>query len=262
MLISIIVTARNEERNMIHLLDSLVNQEPPIEIVIIDAKSTDSTAEIVKDYMSRYDFIKLLVRGGTRGLSRNYGVERCDGDAVAFIDADCIANPFWISRMRSALTQSDVVAGKSIDIGYQPFEDLERVELIYRGFDITHPSNNLAYRKSLFDSIGGFDDWFITAEDIDLNLRAVEAGATIRYEPEAVAYHRARSTFYKFYEQAFWNGVGRKQLTLKHGRLWQNYRPFEMFRRELNFWSMTRLVFALLGYAGYKLFRRRRDSFT
>ncbi len=260
MLISIIVTARNEERNMAHLLDSLVNQEPPIEIVIIDAKSTDSTAEIVKEYMSRYDFIKLLVRGGTRGLSRNFGVERCTGEAVAFIDADCIVNPFWISRVRASLEDWDVVAGKTINIGYQPFEDLERVELMYKGFDITFPSNNLAYRKSLFDRIGGFDDRFITAEDIDLNLRAVEAGATIHYEKEAIMYHRARPTFYKFYEQAFWNGVGRKQLTLKHGRLWRSYRPFEMFRREANFWSLTRLVLALLGYAGYKFFRRRKEA--
>lgn len=260
MKVSVIVTARNEERNLGHLLDSLVNQAQPLEIVIVDAKSTDSTVEIVKGYMAEYDFIKLLVRGGTRGLSRNYGVENCTGDAVAFVDADCIANPFWIGRLKAGLSQHDVVAGKSINIGYEPFEDLERVELIYRGVDITHPSNNLAYRKSLFGKIGGFDDWFITAEDIDLNLRAVEAGATISYEPEAIVYHKARPTFYKFYEQAFWNGVGRKQLTLKHGRLWRSYRPFEMFRREHNFWSLTRLVFALLGYAGYKFFGRRREG--
>jgi glycosyltransferase involved in cell wall biosynthesis len=257
MLISVIVTARNEERNIAHLLDSLVNQEQPLEIIIVDAKSTDSTQEKIREYMSRYDLIRLFVKAGTRGRSRNFGVERSKGEAVAFIDADCIANPFWIGRMRAALGNSDVVAGKTINIGYQPFEDLERVELIYKGFDITFPSSNLAYRKALFDQIGGFDDWFLTAEDIDLNLRAVEAGAGIFHEEEAVVYHKARPTFYKFYEQAFWNGAGRKQLTLKHGRLWRNYRPFEMFKREANIWSLTRLLFALLGYAGYKFFGRR-----
>ncbi len=259
MLISIIVTARNEERNIVHLLDSLVNQEQPMEIVIVDAKSTDRTREIVRRYMDEYDFIQLLVKPGTRGRSRNFAVEQSKGEVVAFVDADCIANPFWVSRMRAALNEWDIVAGKTINIGYQPFEDLERVELMYRGFDITFPSNNLAYKKSLFDRIGGFDDWFITAEDIDLNLRAVEAGATIHYEKEAIMYHRARPTFYKFYEQAFWNGVGRKQLTLKHGRLWRSYRPFEMFRREANLWSLTRLVLALLGYAGYKFFGMRKE---
>ncbi|MFQ6127722.1 MAG: glycosyltransferase [Thermoplasmata archaeon] len=260
MLISIIVTAKNEERNIVHLLDSLVNQEQPIEIVVVDAKSMDSTREIVREYMSRYDFVRLLVKAGTRGVSRNYAVEKSEGEAVAFIDADCIANPFWISRMRTSLNEWDVVAGKTINIGYQPFEDLERVELIYKGFDITFPSSNLAYKRSLFNRIDGFDDWFITAEDIDLNLRAVETGARIFHEEEAIVYHRARPTFFKFYEQAFWNGAGRKQLTLKHGGLWRNYRPFEMFKREANFWSLTRLVFALLGYAGYKFFGRRKES--
>ncbi|MFQ5910812.1 MAG: glycosyltransferase [Thermoplasmata archaeon] len=260
MLISIIVTARNEERNIGHLLDGLVNQEQPIEIVVVDAGSTDSTRDIVREYMSRYGFIRLLEKAGTRGRSRNYAVERSEGEAVAFIDADCIANPFWIRRMRTSLGDWEVVAGKTINIGYQPFEDLERVELIYRGFDITFPSNNLAYRRSLFNKIGGFDDWFVTAEDIDLNLRAVEAGARIYHEEEAIVYHRTRPTFYRFYEQAFWNGAGRKQLTLKHGGLWRNYRPFEMFKREANLWSLTRLVVALLGYAGYKFFGRREST--
>lgn len=257
MLISVIVTARNEERNISHLLDSLVNQEQPLEIIIVDAKSTDSTQEKIREYMSTYNFIHLFVKPGTRGRSRNFGVEQSKGEAVAFIDADCIANPFWIGRIRAALGTGEVVAGKTINIGYQPFEDLERVELIYKGFDITFPSCNLAYKKELYDQIGGFDDWFLTAEDIDLNLRAVEAGAGISYEEEAVVYHKARPTFYKFYEQAFWNGAGRKQLTLKHGRLWRNYRPFEMFKREANIWSLTRLLLALLGYAGYKFFGRR-----
>lgn len=253
--VSVVVTARNEERNIRDLLDSLVTQEQPMELIIVDARSTDRTREIVRRYSEEYDFIRLFKRAGTRGRSRNFGVEKSSGEAVAFIDADCIANPFWLKKMREGLRHHDVVAGRSINIGYQPWEDLERVELIYKGFDITYPSNNLSYRKELFLEIGGFDDWFITAEDIDLNLRAVEHGAQIYFEKAAIVYHRTRANLYKFFEQAFWNGVGRKQLTLKHGRLWKNYRPFEMFKREANFWSLSRLVVAMAGYVGYKLFR-------
>ncbi|MEE9116914.1 MAG: glycosyltransferase family 2 protein, partial [Thermoplasmata archaeon] len=181
-------------------------------------------------------------------------VEKSTGEAVAFIDGDCIANTFWLKNLREELNNSKVVAGRTIQIGYHAFEELERVELIYKGFDITFPTSNLAYDKALFQSVGGFDEWFITAEDIDLNLRAVENGARIVYRDDAVVYHRTRGSFYNFFKQAFWNGAGRKQLTMKHGRLWQNYRPGEMFRQETTIWSLSRLGMALLGYVGYKFF--------
>jgi glycosyltransferase involved in cell wall biosynthesis len=259
-LVSVLITTRNEERNIADLLDSLVTQEPPLEIVVVDASSEDRTRDVVRDYASRYGFIKLAVRGGTRAASRNYGIQMCVGDAIAFIDADCIANPFWLKYMREALRSSKVVAGRTIQIGYKPFEELERVELIYRGFDITYPSANLAYHKDVLELLGGFDEWFITAEDIDLNLRAVKAGNTILYEPRAIVYHRTRSSVYDFFRQAFWNGAGRKQLTLKHGVLWRQYRPIEMLRHRLNFWSASRIVVAMLGYTAYKLFGRPRSQ--
>jgi glycosyltransferase involved in cell wall biosynthesis len=257
-LLSIIVTVRNEERNIGSLLDSLVVQEPPFEIIVVDAFSTDRTRQIVRDYSSKYENIRLVIRGGTRAKSRNHGVRDSKGAAVVFVDGDCIANPFWLHHFRERLEMgSNVVAGKTIQIGYRPFEDLERVELYYHGMDVTHPSSNLAYLRLTFEELNGFDEHFVTAEDIDLNLRAVQSGHRIDFEPRAVIYHRTRGSFYDFYRQAFWNGVGRKQLTLKHGSLWSSYNPLEMARRGHDFLSLSRLVVALLGYVGYKIFGRR-----
>ena len=110
--------------------------------------------------------------------------------------------------------KTDVAAGRTIQIGYWAFEALDRVELDVQGVDVTHPSCNLAYRKEVFERAGGFDGWFVTAEDIDLNLRAVRGGAELAYREEAVVYHRARDTFTGFFRQAYWNGYGRKQLTM------------------------------------------------
>ncbi len=262
MLISVVITVKNEARNIRDLLDSLVVQEGPLEILVVDADSKDGTPEIVEDFAKRYDFVHLHRAGGTRGESRNRGVALAKGDVVAFIDGDCIANPFWIHHVREGLSYGDVVAGKTIQVGYKAWEDLERVELIFQGFDITYPSCNLAYTRKAFEEIDGFDGWFLTAEDIDLNLRAIRAGFTIRHEPDALVYHRTRGSVYAFLKQAFWNGTGRKQLTMKHGSLWANYRPFEMVRRRVTFWSATRLVLAFLGYVGYKLFGTRRTPET
>lgn len=250
-----VISVRNEERNIGPLLDSLVIQEPPLEILVVDAFSGDRTRQIVRQYSKEYDFVDLIIRGGTRGRSRNFGVQKSKGDAVAFIDGDCIANPFWIKHLREKLRAgAPIAAGRTVQIGYRPFEELERVELYYRGSDVTFPSCNLAYRREVFDAIDGFDERFLTAEDIDLNLRALQAGYRIEHEPKSIVYHRTRGSYYDFFRQAFWNGAGRKQLTLKHGVLWRNYQPLEMAKHDHNFWSMARISFALLGYLGYKAF--------
>jgi len=183
LLISIVSTVKNEEQNIGDLLDSLVTQEPPVEILIVDADSSDRTREIVAEYSKRYPIVRLLLQGGTRGEGRNFGVRNAQGAAVAFIDGDCIANPFWVKALREGLRGSKVVAGKTIHIGYKPFEELERVELYFRGSDVTFPSSNLAYDRGGFLVLGGFDPWFVTAEDIDLNLRAVAAGHSCTTEP-------------------------------------------------------------------------------
>ena len=258
MLVSVVVTVKNEERNLRDLLDSLVTQEGPLEVLIIDAGSTDRTCEIVEEYSRRYPFVRLIRKGGTRGEGRNHGAKMARGDVVAFTDGDCIANPFWLKSIREGMKGASVVAGKTIHIGYKPFEQLERVELIYAGSDVTFPSCNLAYAKTAFEAVGGFDPWFVTAEDIDLNLRAVQAGNRIAYAPNAIIYHRTRDSIFDFLRQALWNGAGRKQLTSKHGSLWGTYRPIEMFRRQATFWSMVRLAVALLGYVGYRFFGRPR----
>lgn len=235
-------------------------QEPPFEVIVVDAGSEDPTRDIVREYEKRYDFVHLYIRGGTRGAGRNFGISRAKGEAVAFIDGDSIANPFWLKELREGLASSAVVAGRSIQIGYRPFEDLERVELLVRGVDVSYPSANLAYRKHVLQEIGGFDEWFVTAEDIDLNLRAVEAGHSILFRAGAIVYHRTRDSYFDFLRQAFWNGAGRKQLTLKHGRLWSRYRPLEMARRAGDLWSLVRMMGALLGYAAYRFFGRARPS--
>lgn len=251
------VTVRNEARHIADLLDSLVVQEPPLEIIIVDAESTDDTAGIVRRHAERFPFIRLFVDGGKRGAGRNRGVREAQGDIVAFIDGDCIANPFWLRELRKSLAESDIAAGRTIQIGYYAFEALNRVELAHGGYDVTAPSCNLGYWKEVFEKIEGFDDHFYTAEDIDLNYRAVDAGASIAYNDDAIVYHRARDTISKFLKQAYWNGYGRKQLTLKHGSLWGSYSFREMLRQQASFWGLLRLGTASFGYVVAKLRERR-----
>jgi GT2 family glycosyltransferase len=256
MMISIVLNVLNEKRHMRDLLDSLVIQEKPFEIVVVDAGSWDGTVEIVKSYMTTHPEIKLYHRPGSRGESTNFGIMKSTGEAIATIGGDCIANPFWLKEIRRSLAQYDIVAGKTINIGYHAFEDLERVELHHRGVDISHPSASMAWKKKVIEDVVGFDPWFVTAEDIDLNYRAVSKGYTLTFNPDAIVYHRTKGSFRGFLKQAFWNGWGRKQLTMKHGYLWSSYKPQRLIETSKSYWAVVRLAFALMGYLACKFYEK------
>jgi cellulose synthase/poly-beta-1,6-N-acetylglucosamine synthase-like glycosyltransferase len=255
MLVSVVLNVMNEENHIADLLDSMVVQEQPMEVIVIDANSRDRTREIAQRYVDKYPFVKMYIKPGTRGESTNFGISKAQGDIIAFTGGDCIANPFWVHELRRTIKEgAGVVAGRCVNIGLHAWEELDRVELRYKNIDVSYPSGNEAFRRDALEKAGGFDTWFITAEDIDLNLRAVDAGYTIVYNPDAIIYHRMKSTIYGFFRQAFWNGAGRKQLTLKHGRLWDSYDPLKMFKQKMSFWAFTRLAVAMMGYVAFKLF--------
>jgi glycosyltransferase involved in cell wall biosynthesis len=260
-LVSVVSTVRNEERNLSALLDSLLVQEAPFEIILVEAFSDDRTWEICQDYARRYpDLIRAYQKGGSRGEGRNQGVEQAKGRWAAFIDGDCIASPVWLQELRAGAKHAQVVAGRTILMGYRPFAELDRVELKHVGIDVTYPSSNLMYEVALFRLLRGFDPRFQTAEDIDLNYRAVSAGATIFFADRAVVYARARDTFFGFFRQAYWNGYGRKQLTLKHGALWSAYSLQKLIIDYMSFWYLVRLSLGMLGYLVAKV-RERREYF-
>ncbi len=256
--VSVIVTIRNEAKHIRHLLDSLVHQAHLHELVIVDARSTDRTVEICRSYEDRLP-IRIIVQPCSRGLGRNLGAAAATGDLLAFIDGDCIANAEWLSALVRANggAEDRIVAGFSQFIGFWAFTKLHRVELPHLGQDTTWPSCNLLYPRALFQRIGGFDAKLVTAEDIDLNFRAIEAGGTIVHAPDAIVYARARDSISGFARQAYWNGYGRKQLTQKHGRLWHQYRLTDMIRLQGgSVWGILRLGFGFIGYVDAKLGRR------
>src|SRR5438046_508066 len=126
LLVSVVTTVRNEARNIAALLDSLIVQEPPFEIIVVDSASQDATRDIVRGYERQNESVRLYIFGGTRGAGRNFGIREAKGEAVAFIDGDAIANPFWLKELREGLRHSDVVAGRTIQIGYRPLAMLRQ----------------------------------------------------------------------------------------------------------------------------------------
>ena len=186
--ISVVVTVKNERRHIAQLLDSLLHQEGPFEVVIVDALSHDGTWEWLTAQATAHRISYDLPEVRLPRDRSEPGVALAKGEFVAFIDGDCFADSRWLAELRAGFRGSDVVAGTTNAVGSAAYGLLERVELFQRGSDVTYPSCNLGYRRSLFLALGGFDPRFITAEDIDLNLRAVEGGAILRPVPSAIIY--------------------------------------------------------------------------
>ncbi|MCI4346710.1 MAG: glycosyltransferase, partial [Thermoplasmata archaeon] len=143
-LVSLVVTVKNEARNIEALLESLLSQEPPFEVVIVDALSHDGTPELVQGFALQHPgLLRLVERYGSRGIGRNVGVAEARGEFIAFIDGDCAADPGWLHELRAGFSRSDVVAGRTVLVGASEYGNLERVELYLEGSDVTYPSCNL-----------------------------------------------------------------------------------------------------------------------
>ena len=177
--ISVIIAARNEEKHLPHLLDSLISQKyskENYEIIVVDDRSVDNTAEIVREYKYKNNYITLLqVENESKHLlgkkgALDAGIRAAKHNILAFTDADCIPTHNWLTQVNSHFTDdTDVVAGYSF-ISYknrffQFLKNLERSSIfaVVAGsfgwnLGITVTAGNLAYRKELFYKVDGFGD--------------------------------------------------------------------------------------------------------
>jgi len=196
--VSIIIAARNEAENMPELLDSLARQHynrSNYEIIIVDDQSQDDTAAIVNSRAEKDDRIMMLsVTDTSRALSPKkralgLGIEAARGDILLLTDADCRPAVDWIGGFVRLFTPSTGMV-----IGFSPCElpavrfplghllALESVSLAAVaagttgwGYPATCNGRNLAYRKKVYEQVGGFKqiDHFVSGDD-DLLLKLVQ----------------------------------------------------------------------------------------
>jgi glycosyltransferase involved in cell wall biosynthesis len=246
--ISVVLTTKNEEKNISTLLESLINQEEPYEVLVIDSDSTDNTQKIVKKYSQKNKNIKLIIHPGTRAESMNYGIKQATGDAVSFIGGDDIADKNWIKEIRNGLKNADIIVGNLLPTEIEKVKNIENVKFFHKGVNVSYPGTNTTYKKEILDKLGGFDPWFTSAEDLEINLRAVDLGYKITEHKKAKVYYRSRGTPLTFLKQSFWYGYGRKLLGLKHGRIWEKHSSADVLIHQTSIFGLIRLLLGFLGY--------------
>lgn len=172
-LVSVIVTTKNEEKNISNCLRSIKKQTyKNIEVILVDNFSEDKTAEIAKEYSA-----KVYCKGNERSAQRNYGAKVASGEYILYLDADMILSPDLIKECVEACRQGKValyipefIVGKGFWIKVRDFE-----RSFYTGTVID------AVRfvgKNAFLQVGGFDGTLIGPEDWDFDRRVRKIGQT------------------------------------------------------------------------------------
>lgn len=183
--ISIVVTTRNEEKNIQNCLESIKRQTYPqekIEIITVDNNSTDKTKEISLRYTNKvYNF------GPERSAQRNYGVSQASGKYILYLDADMALSEGVISECvekcekegLAALYVPERIIGRGFWIKVRDFE---------RSFYNATCIDAVRFvRKDKFLEIGGFDETLTGPEDWDFDRRINTVGQTAIIE--APVYH-------------------------------------------------------------------------
>lgn len=207
-LVSVIMSSYNAGRYIAQAIKGILNQTySNIELIIVDANSSDNTAEIIKRFARIDRRVKpiFLNRRITIAKARNIAIKNAKGQFYATADADDISVPSRIKKQVIFLKKykdcqicgSWHVRSKSPETGqggvieyvtWLP-KDIEN-ELPIRNC-IGGPSNFI--RAEAFHKLGGYNEDLKIGEDYHLHVKALKHGMGLRVLPEVLVRFRVHS---------------------------------------------------------------------
>ncbi|HRZ86818.1 MAG TPA: glycosyltransferase [bacterium] len=224
--VSVLIPARNEEKNIRICLESLAALDyPSYEIIVVNDRSTDRTAEIVEDVRSRHPRVTLInnaeLRQGWTGknFALNKGAQAARGDWFLFSDADTCHHPASLTQaVRYVLDEKvDMLTLLPLLEGQSFWENLLQPiagALLVLSFPIqksNDPRSKTAFangqyiliRKDVYREIGGHEalkEYFL--EDIAMAKAIKSIGRRLRVVISPDLY---RTRMYKSFTE-IWNG--------------------------------------------------------
>lgn len=208
--VSIVIPAYNEESVIRQCLIAAIYQSVPAdEIIVVDNKSTDRTASIVRQMQQEYPEspIILLSQNDSQGLipTRNFGLNHAGGEVLGRIDADSVLEPDWVEQVQNAFMDASVQAATGPVVYYDmpmrrfglKADDKMRQLMLRLAKHQYHFlfGSNMALRRSAWESIRDeacLDEKDEMHEDIDLSLHLAEHDLKVRYWPQMVSGMSAR----------------------------------------------------------------------
>lgn len=188
-MISVIIPAFNEEKNITSALESLTKQTPraTFEVIVVDNNSSDGTLDSAKKYEKKINLNVYLEKRRGRGAAKARGAREAKGDILAYLDADTRAYPDWIAKMTSAFEDEKVVAvtgpWRVYDLpdGFtkwflHSFQEIVMIPIkLYLGTSYMS-GMNMAVRRDIYQKSGGFNVALNVHDDFDLAKRVRKFG--------------------------------------------------------------------------------------
>lgn len=209
MKISLIITTKNEAKNIGVLLDSIEAQtQAPDEVVVADANSSDGTQKILTQ--SKHSFpirIVSLKSQDNRAVGRNRAILNTRYDHILITDSGCRLDSHWVETMKEAFSHPaiDVVAGISESKPKNTFEASQvPYVLVMRDRVDEHTflpaTRSMGIKKSVWKAMGGFDEQLRFGEDYAFARKLKARGFRIYVQKHAIVYWAPRKNLLQFAE--------------------------------------------------------------
>lgn len=230
---SIIVPVYNRPDEVDELLESLTSQTlKDFEVVIVEDGSKITCKDVCDKYANILHLHYYYKENSGPGQSRNYGVERANGEYVLIVDSDAVAPAGFMQAIDDELQRQPSDAWGGPDAAHESFTDVQKaISYAMTSFFTTggirggkkqldkfYPrSFNLGIRREAYLALGGFSKtrfskMSLYGEDIDFSIRIYKAGYSCRLFPEAWVWHKRRTDFRKFWQQVYNSGYARINL--------------------------------------------------
>ncbi len=213
--VSIIVPCYNEQNTICLLLDALYAQTYPrshMEIVIADGQSSDETRSRINGFQKTHPDLNIRIvdnpqRTIPSGLNR--AIEAANGLWIVRLDAHSVPSRDYVATCVSALEKGmgDSVGGvwqirardeswQARSIALAASHRLGVGDALYRYTETAQEVDTVpfgAFRRTLVEQIGPFDETLLTNEDYEFNVRLHQAGGRIWLDPAIRSIYYARS---------------------------------------------------------------------
>ena len=202
------------------------------EVVIVEDGSKITCKDVCDKYANILHLHYYYKENSGPGQSRNYGVERANGEYVLIVDSDAVAPAGFMQAIDDELQRQPSDAWGGPDAAHESFTDVQKaISYAMTSFFTTggirggkkqldkfYPrSFNLGIRREAYLALGGFSKtrfskMSLYGEDIDFSIRIYKAGYSCRLFPEAWVWHKRRTDFRKFWRQVYNSGYARINL--------------------------------------------------
>lgn len=211
--VSVIIVTRNRPQMVHDCLEHLRRQtRQPDEIIVVDSSTGEDTQAVLDDYPA---VVRLRIPDGRNNMpqARNLGIAHAQGEIIAFLDDDSMAQSDWLRYLLEPYADPAVggVGGRVIDTLEQAraTPDDPRIGIVQSDgkmttnfildpgqmVEVDHVRGcNMSFRRVALEQINGFDVRYIgsnVCEETDVCLSIKRAGWKSIYQPAAVVKHLA-----------------------------------------------------------------------